>query len=101
MAAVIKRMYKGTLGTTAGTLYQSPASGAVGVIKRITITNITGAAATITLTIGGTDYLNTYTIAAKDTMFIDESMPMAPSETITALAGTASAINVFIGGVEM
>lgn len=100
MAAIAKRFYKGTLGTASSTLYTSPSSG-VAIIKRITITNITAAAVTVTITIGGTDYMNTYSIGAKDTMFIDESMPMAISENITALAGVASAINVFIGGVEM
>ncbi|MED5042764.1 hypothetical protein P9848_12600 [Geobacillus stearothermophilus] len=100
MAATAKRLYKGTAGTSVTTAYTVPASTTT-IVKNIVMTNKTGSAATITITIAGVEVVNNYSVAANDTVVIDLSLVMSATETITVQAGTANAINVYISGVEV
>ncbi len=100
MAATPKRLYKGTAGTSATTAYTVPTNTTT-IVKNIVMTNKTGSAATITITIAGVEVVNNYSVAANDTVVIDLSLVMSATETITVRAGTANAINVYISGVEV
>lgn len=82
------------------TAYTVPASTTT-IVKNIVMTNKTGSAATITITIAGVEVVNNYSVAANDTVVIDLSLVMSATETITVQAGTANAINVYISGVEV
>ncbi|MED0686547.1 hypothetical protein [Anoxybacillus ayderensis] len=99
MAATPKRLYKGTAGTTSSTAYTVPANTTT-IVKNIVLTNKTGSAATATITIAGIEIVNNYSVNANDTVVIDLSLVMQAAETITVLSGTASAINIYISGLE-
>jgi hypothetical protein len=100
LAATPKRLYKGTAGTTSSTAYTVPANTTT-IVKNIVLTNKTGSAATITVVIAGTEVINNFSVNANDTVTVDLSLVMSAGETITIQAGTASAINVYISGVEV
>lgn len=100
MAATPKRLYKGTAGTTPSTAYTVPTNTTT-IVKNIVLTNKTESAATVTITIAGVEVVNNYSVTANDTVVIDLSLVMSATETITVQAGTASAINVYISGVEV
>ncbi|WP_240371681.1 hypothetical protein [Anoxybacteroides rupiense] len=100
MAATPKRLYKGTAGTTSSTAYTVPAN-ATTIVKNIVLTNKTGSAATITITIAGTEVICGCPVAANDTVVIDLSLVMSATEAIAVQAGTADAINIYISGVEV
>jgi hypothetical protein len=95
-----KRLYRGTAGTSPTTAYTVPSSTTT-IVKNITLTNKMGTAATITVTIAGTEVVYNYSVAANTTVVIDLLLIMHTTETITIQAGTASAINVYISGVEV
>lgn len=101
MAVVDKRLYKGTLGDTSATLYPVPAGKFV-IVKAVTLCNKTATAATVTISFAGLEVIYQYAVAARDTItipFMDQILEA--SEEITGLAGTASAINVYISGKEV
>jgi len=101
MAVVAKRLAKGTFGTTSATQYTVPASTTT-LVKAITLCNKTASDATVTLLFGGTEVIYQHNIKAKDTItipFLDQIIQAG--ETITGLAGTASAINYYISGKEV
>lgn len=100
MPTVAKRLYKGTAGTTSTTAYTVPASTTT-IVKNIVLTNKTTSSATITVIIAGTEVIYQYNVTAKDTITIDLSTVMNATETITLIAGTSSAVNVYISGVEV
>lgn len=100
MGITNKELYKGTPGTAETTLYTAPA-GTTALIKSITICNTTTSSADITIKVGGMTFITT-TVSAKDVISFDSLChTLSVGETITALQGTASAINVFIGGAEV
>jgi len=101
MTVTNKRLCKGTLAATEGTLYTVPAS-TQAVVKAITLCNKTGTDATITLKLAGTEVLYQHTLEANDTItlpFMDQVLDAG--ETIAGLAGTASAITYYISGKEI
>jgi len=100
MANIPKRFYKGTVGTTASTVYTVPASTSA-IVSNIVLINKTGSAATVTVTVAGIEIVASYSVAANDTVVIDLSLFMNTGETITVQAGTANAINIYISGVEV
>ena len=100
MAFVNKRLYKGTLAATEGTLYTVPA-GKEALIKAVTICNITDADELVTLKFGDLEIVSEHLIMARDTItipFWDQILTAA--ETIKGTASEASAINVLISGKE-
>ncbi|WGT40152.1 hypothetical protein QH639_05045 [Lysinibacillus sp. 1 U-2021] len=100
MPTVAKRLYKGTAGTTSTTAYTVPA-GTTTIVKNIVLTNKTTSSATITVIMAGTEIVYQYDVTAKNTVTIDISTVMNATETITLIAGMASAVNVYISGVEV
>lgn len=96
-----KRLCKGTLGSTEGTLYTVPAS-TTAIVKAVTLCNKTATPATVTLKLAGTEVLYQHTISGNDSLtipFMDHILDA--TETIAGLSGTASAINYYITGKEI
>ncbi len=95
------------LGTSASTYYNVP-SGATSIVKQILLANTTSSDATATIHFvpdGGSllatnKVFGEITISANSTQVIDLSSVLSGGATIRALAGTASAINIHISGVE-
>lgn len=106
MADVAKNMYGGQPGTTDTLLYTAPATGAV--VRSIHVVNTTQTAATITLglntgaaIVAGEHFLSALSIPPNSTYDWSGFQPIAANETIRALQGTAAALSVTIGGVEL
>lgn len=103
-----KRLYIGQPGTSATTLYTVPAN-TKSIVKNIVLTNTTGADATITLNFvpsGGVvlpanQIICSYTISANDTVVIDLSAVLEAGDTIQGYQGTASAVTVYLSGLEV
>jgi hypothetical protein len=100
MANTPKKLYAGTPGTSSATLYTTPATTKT-IVKSLVIGNTTSAIATITINFAGVGLVNTYSVAANDTVIIDLSLVLETTETIAALQGTASALRLHISGVEV
>lgn len=108
MAYTPKRIYSAQPGTTDTLLYTAPSVTPAAIIKNISVTNTTGAAATITVGFpaGGAlaaanHYLSAYSVPANSTVDFPMNHVLASGETIRALQGTASAITVHISGIEI
>lgn len=103
MAIVDKRLCAGTLTDSNATLYTAPSSsGAITIVKALTLCNKTASSATVTIKFDGIEILSTHSIAASDTViipFMDQILEA--SEIIEGSSGTASAINYYISGKEV
>lgn len=95
------------LGIAAANLYTPPASTIVTELTHIHFCNVTALPVLVTLYIGatggsaaGTEIFKTYTIAANSTYDYFTSTPMASTDFLTGLAGTASAVTVTIDGIQ-
>lgn len=103
-----KRLYVGQPATTSATLYTVPASTSA-IVKNIIITNTTGTAATLTLSIvpsggtaGATNRIITgLSVSGNDTAVFDISAVMATGDFIAGLQGTSGSLTVNISGVEI
>lgn len=103
-----KKMYVGQPGTSAGTLYTTPAS-TTAIVKNILMCNTTASDATVTISFvasGGSAnasnrIFSTYTISANKTDTLDCSAVLSTGDFISALQGTSSAITLHISGVEV
>lgn len=101
-----KRFYLGQPGTTETTLYTAVNSL---IAKEIVLTNTTDVTADISLSIvpsggvAGNDnrIIKNLSIAANEYTIINLSQVLNPSDFFSAIQTTASAINVFISGVEI
>ncbi|WP_433943458.1 hypothetical protein [Paenibacillus sp. SN-8-1] len=101
MPDVSKRLAKGIFSTASSTLYTVPASTTT-FLKALTICNKTATDATVTLLLAGTEVIYQHTIKAKDSItipFLDQILNAG--ETITGLAGTASALTYYMSGREV
>lgn len=91
------------LTTSAVTQYTVPGATST-VVRNIHVCNETGTAATFTLSIGtdgaGKRSWDALPIAANGSFDWSGFLPMATGEVIQALAGTGSALTLWIGGVE-
>ncbi len=98
-----KRLCKGTLADSNGTLYTSPtAEGGYTIIKAVTLCNKTAAAQKATIKFAGTEVISEHTVAANDTVtipFIDQII--LTTELIEGLCDAADAINYYISGKEL
>ena len=100
MAITEKRLGMGTLGTTEGTLYTSPA-GTHAAVKGITITNKTAVDETFTIKFAGQEAVYQHTILANDVITIPFwEQILEPGETLQGQASEASAINYIVSGKE-
>lgn len=100
MADTLKTIYKGTLGTASTTLYTVPAS-TTAIIKEIILCNKTASAATATITFDSWNIVAAKSIAANDTLVIELHSILETGKILAGLAGTASAIDCFISGIEV
>lgn len=92
-----------TLGTSAATLYTVPAATTT-VVKSVTLSNATGSARTVNLSVGadaaGTRWLAAVGVPANGTNCIDTFLPLTTGEVLQGSCDAGSAVNVTIGGVE-
>ncbi len=100
MATLPKKLYIGTPGTTSATLYTTPASTTT-ILKNVVLSNTTATAAVVTISVAGKNIVSGYTIQPNDTVVIDLSLVLSAADTITGVQATASAVNVFLSGVEV
>jgi hypothetical protein len=100
MADTLKRLTKGTLGTTSATLYTVPASTKT-ILKEIILCNKTATDATVTITIDGATIIGAKTVTKNDTYVIEFHSVIETGITITGLAGTTNAIDYYISGIEV
>lgn len=100
MATLPKKLYVGTPGTTSATFYTTPASTNT-ILKNIVLTNTTATAAIVTINVAGKAIVSGYTVQPNDTVVIDLSLVLNATDTITGVQTTASAVNVFLSGVEV
>ena len=100
MATTPKKLYIGKPSTSIATVYTVPSSTTT-ILKNIVLVNTTASDAVVTIQAGGQDFVSGYTVAAKDTVVIDLSIVLNASDTIRASQVTASAVNVFVSGVEV
>lgn len=107
MADAIKRMYFGQPGNGSGnngTLYTSPATGAV--VRTIHIVNTTTSSATISLGLNGTPntaanaFYSAFAVPANGIHVWNGNIVMGNAETIQGFQGTSGALTVVISGVE-
>lgn len=101
MANTIKPLARAALTTTTTTtLYTVPAATTT-VVTNIVVSNITGSAATVTLSLNGVALMSAVSIAANSTTVIDLKQALNATQTIQGGASTGSALNVHITGVEI
>jgi hypothetical protein len=99
MANALKKLASGTLADSSGTLYTATAVQAI--VKSITLCNKTDTAATATITFDSVNVINTHSIAAYDSLVIQMTHIIESGDIIAGEAGTASAIDYYISGVEV
>ncbi len=106
-----KQFYQGQPGTSVAVVYTSPATSgnvpagyATATMTEIVACNTTGAAATVSVCIGGAGAANavlwTVSIPANDTKTLELATQIPASTSIEAGQGTASAITLTISGTE-
>lgn len=100
MADTLKRLGKGTLGTSSTTLYTVPASTKT-ILKEIILCNKTATDATVTVVIDGATVIGGKTVAKNDTYVIEFHSIIEAGITITGLAGTATSIDYYLSGIEV
>jgi len=103
MAAINKRLASGTLSDTNATLYTAPsASGAITVIKSLTLCNIAATAVTVTLKLDGTEIISGKSLAANETYMLSQmDQIIEAGDLIEGLASAAAAIKYYISGKEI
>lgn len=110
MADTLKKMYFGQPSTGGSTIYTAPltasGSGASAVIRTVHICNTTSTPATISLSVNGSaataanNIYRAFTIPANGIHVANVSVVLESGDTLQALQGTASALTMFISGVE-
>lgn len=107
-AYTLKRMTAPTqLGTSASTVY-TVGTGVTAVVKQILVVNVSASATTVTIhavpsagSAGTTNRIfSALPIAPNATLTLDLSQVLTAGDTIQALAGATSAVNVMISGYE-
>jgi hypothetical protein len=111
MATTLKRLVEGTVLTaSAVTQYTAPALTTT-VIKKVTATNTTGTAQTITLYLVpsggsvGAAATNTITLSVPANsgveLYLAENHNLAPGDFISALASAVTSITLMASGIEV
>lgn len=99
MADTVKKLYGGTLGTGSGTLYT--ATGCKAIVTEIILANKTSSAVTATITYDGITIIGAKSIPANDSLVIKLNSVIEITKIIAGLAGTGSAIDIWISGIEI
>lgn len=100
MADTLKNLYKGTLASTSATLYTVPTSTKT-ILKEIVLCNKTATDATVTITIDSTNIICGKIIPKNDTYIVEFHSIIETGKIIAGLSGTASAIDIYISGIEV
>ena len=100
MADTLKRLAGGTLTNTSATLYTAPASTTT-IIKELVLCNKTAAAVTATIAFNSVNVVCGKSIAANDSLVIPFTSIVHATNAITGLAGSNSAIDYYISGIEV
>ena len=95
----IKKIYRGTVGTSEGTLFTTGASAQV-VVTNILLTNTTSTAVTATVKFGTTEVLSGVSVSANGVLAIDIRQALDSLETISAFA-SATGVRAHISGMEV
>jgi hypothetical protein len=99
MANNIKKIYRGSVGTSESTLFTVGASAQV-VVTNILLTNTTSTAVTSTVKFGDVEVLSGVSVSANGVLAIDIRQAMDSSETIKASA-SATGVRAHISGMEV
>jgi len=100
MANVLKQFYGATAPNTLTTVYTVPA-GKQAIIREISLCNITGTEATATIKLNDKSIVYTLPIPAGYPFREDYHQILEAGQTIKVQAGTASAIDMLISGLEV
>lgn len=98
MANTPKQFVRQAAPTSSATLY-TVGSNKTAVITNISVTNTTGAAATVTILFDDVEYLSALTIGTHDTLVLDMKTVLSQTNTIKGFASVAG-VNLHISGVE-
>jgi hypothetical protein len=99
MPNLIKKIYRGSVGTSESTLFTVGASAQV-VVTNILLTNTTTTAVTATVKFGDVDVLSGVSVSANGVLAIDIRQAMDANETIKASA-SATGVRAHISGMEV
>ena len=107
MALTVKCLKNGTLGTSSADLYTVP-TGKAAIVKNVRLVNTTGSTVALTelkltLSVGSTvsKLLPPSMSIGPNTLFTDDQeITMAQGDKISGYAGTASALDITISGIE-
>lgn len=100
MADTLKNLYSGELGTVSATLYTVPVSTTT-IVKEIILANKTATATTATIKFAGSNIIATKSIPSNDTLIVPLTSILIAGALIEGLAGTATAIDCYISGIEV
>lgn len=100
MADTLKRLYGNTLSTSNTTLYTVP-SATKTIVSELILTNKTGTDATATILFNGVNIIAGRTVKANNTLVIGLHSLLEATNLIEGSAGTGSAIDVYISGIEV
>ena len=105
MADTAKRLYgPAQPATTAATIYTVPASTTT-VVRNIRVSNTTGTAATITMSIGtnaaAAQIMSAVSVPANSVYDWSGFLVMNAADILQALQGTSSALTVTVSGIEV
>lgn len=100
MANEFKEFYANTAPNTLTTAYTVPA-GKTAIVREIHVANKTASAATAYVKIGNTVVLPTVSIPANNPATLPLHMIVPTGEIIQVQAGTSSAIDIRISGMEV
>lgn len=101
MPNIIKPLVRTTLNTTTSTTLYTVPSATTAVVTSIVVSNITGSAATITLSLNDIAIFQAVSIPANSASVIDLKQALNASQTIKGGASANSALNIHITGVEI
>lgn len=99
MANTVKKLNRGALPTSLGTLYTTP-SATTAVVTNIVLTNTTAASVAGTIKLGGQEVLSAASVAANGLLALDLKQVLEAGDLIEGLA-SASGLKVHISGMEI
>jgi hypothetical protein len=99
MANNIKKIYRGAVATSEGTLFTTGATSQV-VVTNILLTNTTSTAVTATVKFGGVEVLAGVSVSANGVLAIDIRQALDANEVIAAFA-SAAGVKAHISGMEV
>jgi hypothetical protein len=99
MPNIVKKLARGSVATSEGSVYTTPGS-AQAVVTNIVLTNTTGAAITATVKLASIEVLAAVSIAANGVFAFDLRQVLDANEVIAASA-SATGLRLHISGMEV